>query len=61
MIHGFTKDSQKLLHVCLVGWDELDEISRLENALTHGNKDYKDSDRVNVDTVMEIMNAEALK
>ena len=50
-----TKDRKRLVHVCLVGWDELDEISRIENALTHGNRDYKNSDRMNVDMVTELM------
>ena len=49
-----TKDSKKLLHVCLVDWDALDEISRMENSITHANKNYKDADRINVDMVMEL-------
>ena len=50
-----TKDMDKKLHVCLVGWDELDDISEMENALTHGNADYKENDRRNVDMVMDLM------
>ena len=50
-----TKDSKKMTHVCLVDWDELDEISEIENALTQGHKNYKDSDRMNVDMVMELL------
>ena len=50
-----TKDTKALKHVCLVDWDELDEISRIENSITHGNRNYKDSDRKNVDMVMELM------
>ncbi len=50
-----TKDMKQQLHACLVDWDELDEISRIENSLTSGNRNYKDSDRSNVQTVMEIM------
>ena len=50
-----TKDKQKLTHVCLVDWDELDEISEIENSLTNGSRNYKDSDRINVDMVVEIM------
>lgn len=42
-----TQDEEKMKHVCLVSWKELDEISQIENSLTHGNKDYKDSDRAN--------------
>ena len=53
-----TKDTNGMKHVCLVDWDELDEISRIENSITHGSKNYKDSDRMNVDMVMEIVKGE---
>ena len=49
-----TKDKNSLKHVCLVDWDELDEISRIENQITNGSKDYKEYDRGNVDMVMDI-------
>ena len=52
-----TKDMEKLKHVCLVDWDELDEISNIENSLTHSNKNYKEFDRMNVDMVMELIQA----
>lgn len=50
-----TKDLQSRKHVCLVDWDELDEISRLENSLTQGHRDYKELDRANIDMVVELM------
>ena len=50
-----TKDSKAMKHVCLVEWNKLDEISRIENSLTHGNRNYKDSDRSNVDMVMNLI------
>ena len=50
-----TNDKKALKHVCLVNWEELDEISQLENSITHGNKNYKDSDRNNVDMVMKLI------
>lgn len=53
-----TKDAKSLKHVCLVDWDELDEISRIENEITGGSRNYKDSDRNNVDMVMEILQGE---
>ena len=56
-----TKDTKSLKHVCLVGWDELDEISRIENSITHGSKDYKYSDRLNVDMIAELMKPEENK
>ena len=43
-------------------WDELDEISDLENSFTHGSRDYKELDRANIDMVVELMkNAEQEK
>lgn len=53
-----TKDQKAMKHVCLADWDELDKISEIENSLTHGNKNYKDSDRENVDTVMKLITSE---
>ena len=53
-----TKDTKTLKHVCLVEWDELDEISRIENSLTNASRNYKDSDRMNIDMVTELINTE---
>lgn len=50
-----TKDTQKKTHVCLTEWDVLDEISRAENEITRGSRDYKENDRKNVDMVMELI------
>ena len=50
-----TKNEREMKYICLVDWDELDEVSRIENSLTHENKNYKDYDRKNVDMVMELM------
>ena len=54
-----TKDSKNLKHVCLVDWDELDEISQIENSITHGNRNYKDYDRENVNMVMKLTQSDA--
>ena len=54
------EDAEQRKHLCLVSWDELDYISRLENFLTHSNKDYKALDRENVDMVKEILQSETL-
>ena len=53
-----TKDPAAMKHVCLVGWDELDEISRTENGITGGSKDYKEYDRGNVDVAADIIRNE---
>ena len=59
--HGYssiktTKDMKNLKHACLVDWKKLDEISKIENSLTHENKNYKDLDRHNVDMIMKLVN-----
>ena len=51
-----TKDIDTRKHVCLVDWDELDEISDLENSLTGGKRDYKELDRANIDMIIELIN-----
>ena len=47
---------KNLKHACLVDWKKLDEISKIENSLTHENKNYKDLDRHNVDMIMKLVN-----
>lgn len=55
------EDAEQRKHLCLVSWDKLDYISRLENFLTHSNKDYKELDRENVDMVKELLQSETLR
>ena len=50
-----TKDNKAMKHVCLVDWDELAEISRIESSITGINIDYMEFDRANVDTVINIL------
>ena len=49
------RDMQAKKHICLVDWDELDNISRLENSIMQSNKDYKEFDRQNVDMILKIL------
>ena len=42
------KDTVRHLHACLVPWEDLDALSRAENAVTGGSVDYKSMDRNNV-------------
>jgi len=46
-----SRDLEKRRHACLVSWDELDELSRKENAATGKNLDYKAMDLENVQNV----------
>ena len=52
-----TQDEDKLIHACLVSWEELDYISGIENFFTHRNKDYKNSDRKNIEVIMKLIQA----
>ena len=42
------KNNENRTHACLISWDELDDLSARENAITGENKDYKEYDRNNV-------------
>ncbi len=50
-----TKDADAKLHACLVGWDELDELSEYESSVTGKSVDYKQKDRDNVLVVKELL------
>ena len=41
-------------HACLIPWEELDALSRRENAITGGNVDYKQSDKNNVLAIAQL-------
>ena len=47
-ISRITKDTENKLHACLVSWDELDELSKLESRVTGKDIDYKNKDKENV-------------
>ena len=52
------QDTEAKKHVCLVSWDKLDDVSKAENSVTHGNRDFKKNDRDNIDTIMKLMQSE---
>ncbi|MDO4483703.1 MAG: hypothetical protein Q4C54_04515 [Clostridia bacterium] len=49
------KDTQKRLHACLIPWEQLDDLSARENAVTGGKVDYKAMDRSNVLALPDLM------
>ena len=49
------KNMEQRTHACLVDWDELDTLSRKENAITDQNKDYKALDRANVQAIPKML------
>ena len=50
-----SKNMAQRTHACLVSWDELDTLSRKENAITGKNQDYKDLDRANVRAIPKML------
>ena len=49
------KDVHARIHCCLIPWDELDDLSARENAVTGKSVDYKQMDRNNVLTLPELL------
>lgn len=50
-----SKNTQDRHHACLVGWDELDDLSARENEVTGGNVDYKQMDRNNILAIAQLI------
>lgn len=51
------KDLSGFRHVCLIPWEELDQLSAAENAVTGGHVDYKAMDRNNVLLLPQVLRA----
>lgn len=52
-----SKDMQSKTHACLIPWEELDELSRRENAITGKNVCYKKMDTDNVMVLPRLLKA----
>ena len=52
------KNSEKRTHACLVSWEELDELSDRENAVTNRRVNYKQTDIDNVLSLPRLLRAE---
>ena len=52
------KNSERRLHACLVGWEELDALSARESALTGRRVDYRQTDIDNVLSLPKLLRAE---
>ncbi|MBR2421422.1 MAG: hypothetical protein IKB09_03615 [Oscillospiraceae bacterium] len=55
--YRISKDVPLRIHRCLIPWEQLDNLSAAENAITGGDADYKESDRKNVRLVPKLMRA----
>ena len=53
------KDARRRTHACLIPWEELDDLSARETALTGRAVDYKQIDRNNVLTLPSLLGAQA--
>jgi hypothetical protein len=52
------KNQQARTHACLVSWDELDELSARDNAITGRGVDYKQLDINNVLALPAVLRAD---
>ena len=52
------KDRKLRLHCCMIPWEELEELSARENAVTGRQVDYQEMDRENVRAVKEVLKHE---
>lgn len=52
------KDPSQRQHACLIGWEELDMLSRKENEITGDNVDYRQMDRDNVNMLLRLKKEE---
>lgn len=53
------KDLIQGTHACLIPWEDLDELSARENAITGKRIDYKEMDRSNVRAIPDVLRAMA--
>ena len=49
------KDRERRLHACLIPWEDLNALSRQENAVTGRQVDYQQMDRNNVLMVSRVL------
>ena len=52
-----SKDLTQRIHACLIPWEDLDDLSARENAVTGKNVDYKEMDRNNVRSIPGVLQA----
>ena len=50
-----SRDLERRLHACLIPWDQLDELSSAENAITGEDEDYQKKDRDNVRILADLL------
>ena len=54
-IRRISRNSEARTHACLTPWEQLDALSRRENAVTGGAVDYKAMDTANVLAIPDIL------
>lgn len=53
--YRITKDVEKRIHACMIPWEQLDDYSAKENAVTGGQADYAENDRNNVRALAKVL------
>ena len=59
VLYGYriSRDREKRLQACLIPWEELEDLSRRENAVTGGQVDYPQMDRNNILILSRVLKA----
>jgi len=55
--YRISRDREKRLQACLIPWEELEDLSRRENAVTGGQVDYPQMDRNNILILSRVLKA----
>lgn len=55
--YRITKDVEKRLHACMIPWEQLDDYSTKENAITGAARNYAENDRNNVRDLVKVLRA----
>ena len=55
--YKIARDIEKRIHACMLPWEALDDYSQKENAVTGGNKNYKENDRNNIRDLVKVLQA----
>ncbi len=53
--YRITKDMENRFHACMIPWEELDDYSARENAVTGENRDYAEYDRNNIRDLAKLL------
>ena len=53
--YRIARDMEKRIHACMIPWEELDDFSCRENAITGGERDYRENYRENIRALKDVL------